>query len=186
MVKQPRAAAPVRGRAVPRPSACALRGSAGLERAAPTGRRRARFGVADDVFAALVGRHGGETPAVLELASGRPELLEPLVPGLPHLRVEALWAVRHEMAMTVDDVLSRRTRSVLRRARAAADAAPGVAELLAPEWGRDAAEAARGRGRLRRAGPARPGPRRARPREHAPRDAAAHPGHAHRRRPRRR
>lgn len=39
--------------------------------------------------------------------------------------------------MTVDDVLSRRTRATLRRAEAAADAAPGIADLLAPEWGRD-------------------------------------------------
>ena len=112
-----------------------LLGSSGLE-ALRTPGAAARYGVADDAFAALVGRHGGETPAVLELAAGRPELLEPLVPGLPHLRVEAVWAVRHEMAMTVDDVLSRRTRSVLRRARDAAEAAPGVAEMLAPEWGR--------------------------------------------------
>jgi len=120
----------------------ALRGAAGLDELRGAG-AAARLGVADDVLAALVGRHGGDTPAVLELASGRPELLEALVPGLPHLRAEAVWAVRHEMAMTVDDILSRRTRSVLRRALAAADAAPAVAELLAPEWGRGHADAAR-------------------------------------------
>ena len=39
-----------------------------------------------------------ETPAVLALADGRPELLEPLVPGLPYLRAEAVYAARHEMA----------------------------------------------------------------------------------------
>ena len=90
-----------------------------------------------------MGRHGGDTPALLDLSSGHPELLRPLVPGLPHLREEALWAVREEMAMTVDDVLERRTRSVLRRALAAAEAAPGVAELLGAEWGRDAVTVAR-------------------------------------------
>jgi len=121
----------------------ALHGAAGLEELRRPA-AAARWGIDDDVLSALVGRHGGDTPAVLDLASGRPELLEPLVPGLPHLRAEALWAVRHEMAMTVDDVLSRRTRSVLRRALAAAEAAPAVAELLAPEWGRAPAEAARG------------------------------------------
>jgi hypothetical protein len=41
------------------------------------------------------------------------------------------------MAMTLDDVLSRRTRSTVRRAAAAADAAAGLGELLGPEWGRD-------------------------------------------------
>jgi glycerol-3-phosphate dehydrogenase len=120
----------------------AIRGATGLEPLRAAG-AAAAFGLDDDVFAALVGRHGDETPAVLELASGRPELLEPLVPGLPHLRAEAVWAVRDEMAMTVDDVLERRTRSVLRRALAAADAAPAVAALLTPEWGRDSAVAAR-------------------------------------------
>ncbi len=120
----------------------AIHGSAGLEELRAPG-AAARFGLDADVLATLVGRHGGETPAVLDAASGRPELLEPLVPGLPHLRVEALWAVHHEMAMTVDDVLARRTRSVLRHALAAANAAPGIAELLAPAWGRDGADAAR-------------------------------------------
>jgi glycerol-3-phosphate dehydrogenase len=120
----------------------AIRGSSGLDQLRAPG-AAAQFGIDEDVFAALVGRHGGETPAVLDLASGRPDLLEPLVPGLPHLRAEALWAVREEMAMTVDDVLARRTRSVLRRALSAAEAAPGVAALLAPEWGRDGAQITR-------------------------------------------
>ena len=37
------------------------------------------------VDAHLAGRYGTETPAVLALADGRPELLEPLVAGLPYL-----------------------------------------------------------------------------------------------------
>ena len=48
----------------------------------------------------LAGRFGTEAPAVLAMADGRPELLEPLVDGLPYLAVEALWAVRREMAGT--------------------------------------------------------------------------------------
>jgi glycerol-3-phosphate dehydrogenase len=47
------------------------------------------------------------------------------------------WAARHEMARTVEDVLSRRTRSLLLDARAAIEAAPRVAQLLATELGRD-------------------------------------------------
>ena len=143
----------------------AVRGSSGLEPLRQPA-AAAGFGVDEDVFAALVGRHGGETPAVLELASGRPELLEPLVPGLPHLRVEALWAVHHEMAMTVDDVLERRTRSLSRRALAAAEAAPALAESLAAEWGRGRAGVAREAAAFAERGPPRHGPRRARPREH--------------------
>jgi glycerol-3-phosphate dehydrogenase len=43
------------------------------------------------------------------------------------------------MARTVEDVLSRRTRSLLLDARAASEAAPRVASLMARELGRDAA-----------------------------------------------
>ncbi|HXQ59618.1 MAG TPA: glycerol-3-phosphate dehydrogenase/oxidase [Acidimicrobiales bacterium] len=117
-----------------------LRGAAGLVALRRPG-AAADAGLDENTFAALVSRHGGETPAVLALAVGHPELLEPLVAGLPYLRVEALWAVRQEMAMTVDDVLTRRTRASLRRAEASTEAAPAVADLLAPEWGRDPRDA---------------------------------------------
>jgi glycerol-3-phosphate dehydrogenase len=85
----------------------------------------------------LSGRYGTEAPAVLAMADGRPDLLEPLVDGLPYLSVEALWAVRREMARSVSDVLDRRTQSSYRDARAAADAAPSVAALIGPELGWD-------------------------------------------------
>jgi glycerol-3-phosphate dehydrogenase len=113
-----------------------IRGAAGLAAFQVPG-AAAAAGLDDETFRALVARHGSETTAVLALAKDRPDLLEALVVGLPQLRVEALWAVRQEMAMTVDDILSRRTRSTLRRAEAAATAAPEVADQLAPEWGRD-------------------------------------------------
>jgi glycerol-3-phosphate dehydrogenase len=86
----------------------------------------------------LAARFGTEVDAVLALADQRPELLEPLVAGLPYLAVEALWAVRREMALSVSDVLDRRTQSSYRDARAAADAASTVAGLIGPELGWDA------------------------------------------------
>lgn len=90
-------------------------------------------GVSAETLEFLVKRHGTETPAVLGIARGRPELLEPLVAGLPYLKVEAVWAAREEMAMTVSDVLERRTRSVLRRALDTASATDDVAALLSTE-----------------------------------------------------
>jgi glycerol-3-phosphate dehydrogenase len=113
-----------------------IRGAAGLAALQVPG-AAAAAGLDEETFGALVARHGGETPAVLALADGHPEWLEPLVEGLPQLRVEAVWAVQREMAMTIDDVLSRRTRATLRRAEAAATAAPEMADLLAGLWGRD-------------------------------------------------
>ena len=87
--------------------------------------------------AVLASRYGTEAPAVLAMADGRTGLLEPLVAGLPYLAVEALWAVRREMAGSVSDVLDRRTQSSLRNARAAVDAALTVASLIGPELGWD-------------------------------------------------
>ena len=51
-------------------------------------------------------------------------------------RGEVRWAARLEMARTVDDVLSRRSRSLLFDAKAASESAPVVAEILAEELGR--------------------------------------------------
>ena len=53
--------------------------------------------------------------------------------------LEVVWAVREEMARTVEDVLARRTRALLLGARASIEAAPGVAELMARELGTDEA-----------------------------------------------
>ena len=50
-----------------------------------------------------------------------------------------IWAARHEMARTVEDVLARRTRALFLNARAAMSMAPRAAELLAGELGRDSA-----------------------------------------------
>ncbi len=59
-------------------------------------------------------------------------------PELALTRGEARWAARQEMARTVDDVLSRRSRSLLFNAKAASDAAQVVAEILAEELGHPA------------------------------------------------
>ena len=58
----------------------------------------------------LVGRYGGEAPAVAALVDADPGLARPVVEGLPYLRAELRWALEHEGAVTVDDLLDRRTR----------------------------------------------------------------------------
>lgn len=82
---------------------------------------------------------GTDAAAVRELAASRPELAALLHSALPYTAAEVIWAARHEMARTVEDVLSRRTRALLLDARASRECAPRVAELLAGELGRDAA-----------------------------------------------
>ena len=63
------------------------------------------------------------------------------MPGLPYLRAEALYAARYEMARSVDDILSRRTRARLLGRDASAAAAPAVAALVAADLGWDARRA---------------------------------------------
>ncbi len=87
--------------------------------------------------ARLLGRYGTESGRVLALADGHPDLLEPSIAGLPYTGAELRYAAREEMACTLDDVLSRRTRASIQRAQATVDAAPAVAALLAAELGWD-------------------------------------------------
>jgi glycerol-3-phosphate dehydrogenase len=111
-----------------------LRGAKGF--AAPPDHRPARH------LAERFGSDAGEIQALID-ADG--QLGEALVAGLPYVRAEAIYAVRHEMARSVDDVLSRRTRARLLDRAACVDAATDVAALIAGELGwspdRTAAEA---------------------------------------------
>ena len=126
------------------------------------GKRTAdHFGLTPDSMSALVRRHGTEAPEMLELAFGRPDLLEPLVEGLPYLKVEAIWAARHEMSLTVEDLLSRRTRSVLRKAESDSDRG-GRARGDARHRDREGPRRHAGRSsEVQRVGHGRPGPCRA-------------------------
>ena len=81
--------------------------------------------------------YGSDATAIRTLLDESPGYGERLHPRLPVRAGEVAWAARHEMARTVEDVLSRRTRSLLLDARAAMEAAPAVAALLAEELGRD-------------------------------------------------
>jgi glycerol-3-phosphate dehydrogenase len=85
----------------------------------------------------LITRYGTEAPAVLALAEGRPELLEPAIPGLPYIGAELRYAALEEMAQTLDDVLARRTRASIQRARPTMDAALAAARLIAEDMGWD-------------------------------------------------
>ncbi|HWC11076.1 MAG TPA: glycerol-3-phosphate dehydrogenase/oxidase [Acidimicrobiales bacterium] len=88
----------------------------------------------------LATRYGGEADAVIAMVLADRDLGRPLVPGLPYVRAEAVHAVRAEMAGTVDDVLSRRTRARLLARDASAAAADDVAALIGAELGWSAEE----------------------------------------------
>ena len=83
----------------------------------------------------LLRRHGGHAPEVVALTRDDPALRDRLVPELPYLRAEVLWAVREENAQTLADVLERRIRlSIEHRSRGLA-CLDDVAAIVAGELG---------------------------------------------------
>lgn len=83
--------------------------------------------------------YGSDSDQVDRLAEQDPTMLELLHPKLPCRGVDIVWAVRKEMARTIEDVLSRRTRCLLLDARASVEVSEKVASLMARELGRDSA-----------------------------------------------
>ena len=65
---------------------------------------------------------------------------EPIVDGAPYVQAEVVYAARCELARSVDDVLSRRTRLRLFARDRSVDAAPLVAEILGRELDLDPQE----------------------------------------------
>ena len=86
----------------------------------------------------LLGRYGGRTDDLLALIEARPGLATPLAEAEDHLEAEVVYAVTHEGALHLDDLLTRRTRiSIETFDRGVASARP-AAELMAGELGWDA------------------------------------------------
>ena len=77
--------------------------------------------------------YGADAIGIQELMRATPSLAAPLHADLPYTGAEVVWATRHEMARTVEDVLARRTRALFLNVRAAEAMAPAVARLMAAE-----------------------------------------------------
>jgi glycerol-3-phosphate dehydrogenase len=78
-------------------------------------------------------RYGTEARFVSDILQPNPSLVKPIVEGLPYTEAEVVYAARHEMARTVEDVLSRRMRVRLMARDASASAASRVGEILKAE-----------------------------------------------------
>ncbi|NQU86820.1 MAG: glycerol-3-phosphate dehydrogenase/oxidase [Mariniphaga sp.] len=79
--------------------------------------------------------YGSDIPKIKTLIGQEPLLSEKLHKRLPYLKAEIIWAVREEMARTIEDVLARRTRALLLDAKASIEMASVVAEIMAKELG---------------------------------------------------
>jgi glycerol-3-phosphate dehydrogenase len=108
-----------------------LLGADGLAAVQPAvGRLAEDYGVPRTAVEHLLGRYGTLAAEVLELVKGDPALGRPLAPGHPYLRAEVAYAVSHEGALHVEDVLMRRTRLFIESADSGAAVAAEVAALM--------------------------------------------------------
>lgn len=93
-----------------------------------------------DLTAHLYQRYGTESDEILSLVRENPNLGTAMIDGQPYIGAEFIFAVRSELATSLDDLLTRRTRAHLHDARATVRAAPAIARLVAEELGWDEAE----------------------------------------------
>lgn len=83
--------------------------------------------------------YGSDIPEIKKLQESNPELKEKLHPNYPYTLSEVVWAIRNEMARTVEDILARRLRLLFLDAKAAIESSEKTASLLAKELNKDAA-----------------------------------------------
>jgi glycerol-3-phosphate dehydrogenase len=88
----------------------------------------------------LLGRYGTAIEDILASIAQRPELGSPLPGASEYLKAEVVYAVSHEGALHLEDVLTRRTRISIEERDRGVTAAPVVAELMAPLLGWDEPE----------------------------------------------
>ncbi|RYF20720.1 MAG: glycerol-3-phosphate dehydrogenase/oxidase, partial [Flavobacteriales bacterium] len=81
--------------------------------------------------------YGTDSTLIEELCKLQPGLNKKLHPNFPYTEAEVVWAIRNEMAETVEDILSRRLRVLFIDATAAIEMSEKVASLLATELGAD-------------------------------------------------
>jgi glycerol-3-phosphate dehydrogenase len=98
-----------------------------------------QHGLSEATARHLTAKFGTAAEKVLAVARENTKLLQPIIAGFPALQAEVLYAVRSEMAATIEDVLARRVGMQLHSWRDAMEAAPVVGMVMAGELGWDAA-----------------------------------------------
>ncbi len=93
------------------------------------------YGLSEKSIEHLLNRYGSMISEVLDLIASDKKLSKPLSPDLDYLKAEIVYAVTHEGAMTVDDVISRRTRLAFEAPHAGINLVEEIATLIAPYLG---------------------------------------------------
>ncbi len=94
-----------------------------------------KYGVSESVIEHLLNRYGSLIDELLYPAQEDDELLEQITPELLYLKAEIVYAVTHEGARSIDDVLSRRTRIAFEAKDQGLSVLNEVADLIAPHLG---------------------------------------------------
>ncbi|OYO24189.1 glycerol-3-phosphate dehydrogenase [Enemella dayhoffiae] len=115
-----------------------LVGAAGLEAASRRFANQAgEFGWTEDRVEHLLGRYGTEVAVLLELIAEHPEWAEPLPSAPAYLKVEAAFAVLHEGALHLADILNHRIRLGFETRDRGVSALEDLSEVVAPLLGWD-------------------------------------------------
>jgi len=97
---------------------------------AGAGRLAEDYGVTRATVEHLLSRYGTLATEVLDEIRADPGLARPLTEGHPYLRAEVVYAVTHENALHVEDVLVRRMRLFIESADSGAAVADQVGEIM--------------------------------------------------------
>ncbi len=88
--------------------------------------------LSEETISHLLNRYGSLIEEILQIIQLNPELAERVTPDLPYLKAEILHAASHEGALSVEDVLLRRTRISFEAGDSGASIASAVAAIIAP------------------------------------------------------
>ena len=83
--------------------------------------------------------YGADAVLIKKQIESDPSLAQKIHPKYPYTKAEVIWMVQHEMAITVEDILARRIRLLFLDAKAAIEAAPMVAAIMANEMQKEEA-----------------------------------------------
>ena len=83
--------------------------------------------------------YGTDEDLIVQLIGEENLLSQKVVPGHEYTHAQVVWAIRNEMARSIEDVLARRLRLLFLDAEAAIKAAPAVAEIFERElhWSKE-------------------------------------------------
>jgi glycerol-3-phosphate dehydrogenase len=98
------------------------------------------YGLAEATISHLLNRYGSMISEVLEIVKSDKKNGQLLDSTLPYIKAEIIYAVTHEGAMSVDDVISRRTRLAFEAPQAGLELVDEIASIIAPHLGWGAKE----------------------------------------------